>query len=271
MPSLEIYNSTSTSFTTFVPDLVNFITSNGFMSVATGVLSYSNVKDINNNSIGIYGTGSYYSSSSLRFENFGGDTAKYCLFLFSGRYYNGAAYLHSIRCIPVIRNSNNGNAFYSDESKLYTEINISDEKTNSDIPSSIYSNFRAMKYSTDTTKFLSLGLPNESITISTHTFKSIDDPSNTKIVFIITDKDGYVSFYDSYTPYPWHVENTYHNGNNIGHTSSINAYKLAIKGYYCDNLYYFDGAYSMPGEGVSTIGGIKFLKLGDSNLFIKME
>ena len=67
------------------------------------------------------------------------------------------------------------------------------------------------------------------------------------------------------------MENTYHNGNNIGHTSSINAYKLAIKGYYCDNLYYFDGAYSMPGEGVSTIGGIKFLKLGDSNLFIKME
>lgn len=271
MPSLEIYNSTATGFGTFVPNLVNFITSNGFMSVATEAVSYSNLKDINSNSIRINATSSYYSSNSLRFKDFGNDANKYCLFLFSGRYYSGARYIHSIRCIPAIKNYNNGNAFYSDESKLYTEINISDEKTNSDTPSSIYSNFRAMKYSTDTTKFLSLGLPNESITISTHVFKSIDDPTNTKTVFIITDKDGYVSFYDSYTPYPWHVENTYHNGNNIGHTSSINAYKLAIKGYYCDNLYYFDGAYSMPGEGVSTIGGIKFLKLGDSNLFIKME
>lgn len=271
MASLEIYNSTATSFTSFVPNLVNFITTNDFMSVSNNVLPYSNVKDINNDSLGINASSSFYSMKSLGFENFCNDASKYCLFLFSGRYYNGAEYSHSIRCVPVISNNNNGIAFYSDESKLYTEINISDKKTNSDIPSSIYSNFRAMKYSTDTTKFLSLGLPNESITISTHIFKSIDDPSNTKTVFIITDKDGYVSFYDSYTPYPWHVESTYHNGNNIGHTSSINAYKLAIKGYYCDNLYYFDGAYRMPGEGVSTIGGIKFLKLGDSNLFIKME
>ena len=128
-----------------------------------------------------------------------------------------------------------------------------------------------MKYSTNSVKFLSLGLPNESITVSTHVFKSIDNASKTKTVLIITDKDGYVSLYDSYTPYPWHVENTYHNGNNVGYTSSINAYKYTIKGYYCDNLYYFDGGYTMPGESISTIGGIKFLKLGDSNLFIKME
>lgn len=272
MPSLEIYNSTATSFTTFVPNLVDFITADSFMSVATEGLSYSNVKDINNTSIGISATSSYYSSRSLRFEDFGGaDTKNYCILLFSGRYYNGSKYTHSIRCIPVIKNYNNGTALYSDDTKLYTEINISDPKTTSDSPSSIYSNFRATKYSTDNVKFLSLGLPNASITIGMYKFSSIDDPTKTKNVLIVTDCDGYVSFYDAYSAYPWYVEKTFHNGNNIGFTSSINAYKLAIKGYYCDDLYYFDGAYSMPGEGISTIGGIKFLKLGNSNLFIKME
>lgn len=270
MPSLEIYNSTATSWNTFVSKLEEFITDNDFISSSDSV-STSNIKDANNNTIEIKTTSSYYSVRTIRFRNFCENTPSYySLILFAGRYYS-SGYTHSIRCIPAIKNYNYGIAFYNDESKPYTEINISETKSTTDIPSSIYSNFRAVKYSTEDIQYLSLGLPNESISIGVYKFTSIDDQTKTKYVLIVTDKDGYVSMYDSYNPAPWYVEKTFHNGNNIGHTSSINAYKLAIKGYYCDNLYYFDGAYSMPGEGVSTIGGIKFLKLGDSNLFIKME
>ena len=254
MASLEIYNSTATDFTTFISNLSDFVCTNNFMTL-TGDTALSDIKDANGNKIGIDISSTTYSIKFFKFANFCNNEStdtNYCLLV-----YGGTDVIH---CVPACTTA----AFYSDENKVFTKLTYSGN-------SSIYSNFRAMKYSTDNIKFLSLGNPNESITLSTHVFKSIDDPTNTKTVLIITDKDGYVSFYDSYTPYPWHVENTYHNGNNIGHTSSINAYKLAIKGYYCDNLYYFDGAYSMPGEGVSTIGGIKFLKLGDSNLFIKME
>lgn len=258
MSSLEIYNFTATNYTNFISDFSDFVRASDFM-IFTGGPVPNNIKDVNGNSINIAVSSTTYSIKFFKFANFCNNEStntNYCLLVMTTPY-GGTDVIH---CVPACTTA----AFYSDKNKAFTKLTYSGN-------SSIYSNFRAMKYSTDNIKFLSLGNPSESITLSTHVFKSIDDPTNTKTVLIVTDCDGYVSFYDSYTPYPWYVENVYHNGNNVGLTSSINAYKLAIKGYYCDNLYYFDGGYNIPGEGVSTIGGIKFLKLGDSNLFIKME
>lgn len=253
MSSLEINYTSSVNYSAFVNELASIITNNDFMSIVSYGNSPTNIRDIKGGNLGISGTS--YSYKYLAFKNFCTDASTFCLLITASSYPT-----NSINCIPMCTLA----AFYNDENKTFTKVNYSGDN-------SIYSNFRVMKYTDSKTNFLSLGKPGDSMTVSTHIFKSIDDPTNIKTVFAVTDKDGYVSFYDSYTPYPWYVENIYHNGNNIGHTSSINAYKLSIKGYYCDNLYYFDGGYTIPGESVSTIGGIKFLKLGDNNIFIKME
>lgn len=280
MPSLEIYNSTATDWTTFVNNLTAFIIKDDFMkyedsSSNTGI-SYSNVKASDNSSIEFTAMSTYYKTSVFKFDEFCNGEAisgakNVCLMIHAGRKPTNGKYMCSIQCVPLIRHNSYGIALYNDENKLYTMLRYDDTVPDSSSKSAIYSNFRAMKYSADGIKFLSLGNSGEAINISVCTFKSIDDPTVTKNVLIVTDSDGYVSLYDAYSPQPWVVHTTYHNGNNIGKTTSINAYKYSMKGYQSDDLYYFDGAYSMPGEGVSTIGGIKFLKVGNSNFFIKMN
>lgn len=267
MPSLEIYNSTAANFTAFITNLTSFITKDDF-ALSDATITAINIKDVNNNAIKLDYTSTAYSNKIFKFTDFYDDAT---FIIHAGRLSTDGKYNHSIQCIPIIRSYNYEIAFYSDENKVYTEFKNTETVATTEIVSGVYSNFRAMKYATSGVKFLSLGTAADSITISTFTFESIDDPTVTKSVLVITDSDGYVSLYDSYTVQPWAVHTTYHNGNNIGKTSSINAYKYSMKGYQCDKLYYFDGAYSMPGEGVSTIGGIKFLKLGNSNLFIKMD
>ena len=261
MPSLEIYNSTAVTYETFINNLSSFITSDNFMISVIGPSTLDNWNDINGDSLGFKTSSSSYVY--LKFRNFCNnetDNDNFCILISaSGSSEN------SILCIPMCNNSSYNAAFYNDADKTCTKANFTDSTV------TVFSNFRAMKYMDSKTNFLSLGRPNESMTISTHIFTSIDDVTKTKTVFAVTDQDGYVSLYDAYNPYPWYVENTYHNGNNIGFTNSINAYRYTVKGYYCNNLYYFDGGSSMPGEGVSIIGGIKFLKLGDSNLFIKLD
>ena len=259
MSSLNIYKSDSTNnYGTFTTNLSNFLTSSGFISYKSGSdigyignVSSTSMSDVALNDISVTSASSIF----FYFNNLGQTSLIYVY-----TCYDKSTNTYRIVLIPVVGYT----AFFSDDSKKYVLFKLDNKYAYS-------SDFRAMTYETDTTKYMSLGESGRSISISTHVFKSIDDPEITKTVIIVTDVDGYVSFYDSLSPYPWHVENTYHNGENVGKSNSINAYKYSANGYYCDDIYYFDGGYDMPGEGVITMAKFKFLRLGYSNLFIKME
>lgn len=273
MSDLIIRNPTVSNYTELIDDITSFLTTRS----DGGIIVTDDSMDSPNNSIytsantlvSITGMSvNELSSKGFKFSDFD----DICFGVIAGT--GGTMWASGVPfaiCIPLIRSEEDASypnkrytAFYSDGSKTYTSRYYES-----------HNNVRTMLYTDNKTRFVSFGLQdtsNSSITISEHTFTYIDDPTITKRVLCITSSDGYITFYDSYgIVIPWYLEKDNHNGHNIGKSNAINAYKFMIKGYYCDNLYYFDGGNIMPGEGVSTMGGIKFLKVGCNNLFIKME
>ena len=264
MASVEThYVGNITSYANFKYGVANIISSNNFAIVDTSIYPGA-YYDINRNRISFMESGQ--TAASVKFPNFNAgrsDNYDTCLII-SSAVNSGSYFIH---CLVTTGNFSGGNtAFYNDTNKPYTDIIFSDSSV-----SALYPSFRIMKYFDGRTRFLSLGKPGNFITLGTYLFKSIDDPTVTKYVLIVTDTDGYVSYYDKYNTSPWYVENNYHSGSSIGTMYSINAYKLTIKGYYCDDLYYFDGGFSPPGEGICVVDGHKFFKIGHSNIFLKLD
>lgn len=115
------------------------------------------------------------------------------------------------------------------------------------------------------------GFDNTQNSISKVTLRHIDDSTKTKCVLIVTDSSGMVSIHDTSTKaYSWKAYSSTFQNPNTGKSTAINAYKYIMQGWYCDELYYFDGGMNIPADGISKMGDNKFLKLGNSNFFIKM-
>ena len=275
MSSLITHNAifNTNDYTGFINDITTFLTtrSNGGIVVTDDPMNNPNGSIYTTSNSLIVATTrrvNGLSSKGFKFSDF--DDICFGIIAGIGTLYETT--LPFATCIPLIR-SEEASSSYPD--KRYTAFYSDNEKTYTSISYESYNNVRTMLYTDDKTRFVSFGLQdtsNSSITISEHTFTYIDDPTITKRVLCVTSYDGYITFYDSYgIALPWYLEKTNHNGHNIGKSNAINAYKFMIKGYYCDNLYYFDGGNIMPSEGVSTMGGIKFLKVGCNNLFIKMD
>lgn len=260
MANLEIYNSSATAPDLFVDFVNNVISETDRIALSTSSQSgYSrtSIKNKDGNEISSMTVGSAHYSKIYKFNNVSTDPS----IVVEGGTTSTGFYLF---IVPICELSDYYCALYSSDDHMYSAYEATGDET-------IFSNFRILKYVTDDKLFLSFGTQTDSITISEHVFKQFDDPANTKTILIVTDSDGYVTLYDGYTHLPWVVHPTMYNNLNTGYTNGINAYRYSTKGYYCDNLYYFDGGLVLPGEGVSKMGNNKFLKMGNSNFYIKME
>lgn len=136
--------------------------------------------------------------------------------------------------------------------------------------------YRIYRYCGSDVIFLAFGNILDKIAI--FKMKHIDDPTNVKYVMFNTDRESgaswtYECLYDSkLNSYAYRYDSRQvHDNDNTGYTDSIYAYKYIYDGYYNDHLYYFDGGNKLPGSGVVRLGKDRFLKLGCTSLFIKME
>lgn len=136
--------------------------------------------------------------------------------------------------------------------------------------------YRIYRYCGSDVIFLAFGNILDKIAIVK--MKHMDDPTNVKYVMFNTDRESgssykYECLYNSkLNSYAYKYSNQdVHDNDNTGYTDSIYAYKYIYDGYYNDHLYFFDGGNALPGSGVVRLGKDRFLKLGCTNLFIKME
>ena len=100
-------------------------------------------------------------------------------------------------------------------------------------------------------------------------------------MLVITDSTGMVGVFDApagiissqnpHDGYPWAVYPVPHQNPNTGKMSTMTLYKYMNKGWYSDELYYYDGGLGTLSNGVSKMGDKKFLKIGNSNFLIKMD